>query len=1216
MNRWHLPTLGRLLLGMTFCALLFPAAAVQAQTGNIYPDAKFAWSENAGWLNFRPTHGGVAVYDDHLEGYAWAENIGWVRLGSYTGGGAHPYANTSATDYGVNNASGVLSGYAWSENAGWINFSPTHGGVTIDGAGKFDGYGWGENIGWVHFSNAAPEYHVATWGVDTTAPDTSITGQPANPSDNASATFTFYGADNTGGSGVSGYECKLDSDNWSACASPKTYSGLSDGSHTFLVRAKDNAGNMDGSPASYTWVIDTAAPGTSITGQPANPSNSASAAFNFSGDDGTGVGGLTFECDLDGLGFSACTSPKSYTSLADGSHTFQVRASDAARNTDATPASYTWVVDTTAPDTRIDGTNPSATPTNSTSMAFTFSGSDPGGSGVAGFECQIGAEGWSGCTSPQNYSSLSDGSHTFQVRAVDKAGNADATPASYTWKVDTTAPTVVSITSTAGSTTNTSPIPVTITFSEPVCGFHPLAGDLNLTNATASDLTSGSDGSTVYTFDLTPSAQGLVSVYLLAGAVYDGDCVTPLNYNSGNSATFSITYDTDSPTVDSFTATSPSSSLSIPITAFTASDTTGVTGYMITESSTPPAAGDTGWSGTAPATYTVAGTGTYILHPWAKDGAGNVSAVYGSPAAVTVCYSPLTVTNANDNGTGTLRRAIADVCDGGTITFDVALTNQTITLTSGELAVDKGMTIDGGTRQITVSGDNAMRVFHVTPGGNVWITFNMNDLTIANGRADADLNGGGGMWVAGENGRITEVNLSRVTFNNNQSNDAFSEGGGGLRSYNGRLTLTDVAFVNNQAQTGGGMSATKGAGTLTNVTFSGNRALASDYFGCGGLFSGSNLTVTNSTFSGNSGVNGGAFCQLMGGTTFTNVTFQGNGDSSTQSGGAIYNSGSLTITNSILWGNTAADGTQIYNVSSPATVANSVIQGGYADGTNIITTDPLLGPLGAYGGYTQTIPLLPGSSAIDAGNDTTCVSTDQRGVARPQGMACDIGAFESRGFTLAIAGGNNQSAAINTVFANPLRVTVTADNASEPVNGGQVTFTAPASGASAAITGSPVTITGGSASVTAAANGTVGAYIITADTAGANQISFNLQNLAESVPTTTIPETTTTTTTTMPDNDTCALNVFPENFSRLFAVFFPLQIFVVSADNSTSFADPYTLDWETEAIDDLISFRLCSKLIFGFIFVQQSKFVDGDYSVTVGYGSPAKKACAVITLSE
>ena len=73
------------------------------------------------------------------------------------------------------------------------------------------------------------------------------------------------------------------------------------------------------------------------------------------------------------------------------------------------------------------------------------------------------------------------------------------------------------------------------------------------------------------------------------------------------------------------------------------------------------------------------------------------------------------------------------------------------------------------------------------------------------------------------------------------------------------------------------------------------------------------------------------------------------------------------------------------------------MQGGCPAGstcTNIITTDPLLGTLGNYGGFTQTIPLLAGSSAIDTGNDAVCPATDQRGVTRPQGAHCDIGAYE------------------------------------------------------------------------------------------------------------------------------------------------------------------------------------------------------------------------------
>jgi hypothetical protein len=128
-------------------------AVVQAAGGNIDAVDKWAWGTNVGWINFRPTHGGVTVYDDHLEGYAWGENIGWIRVGTHTGGSPHTYANTAADNYGVNNdGNGNLSGYAWGTNVGWINFNPTHSQVTIDTAtGRFDGYAWGENIGWIHF---------------------------------------------------------------------------------------------------------------------------------------------------------------------------------------------------------------------------------------------------------------------------------------------------------------------------------------------------------------------------------------------------------------------------------------------------------------------------------------------------------------------------------------------------------------------------------------------------------------------------------------------------------------------------------------------------------------------------------------------------------------------------------------------------------------------------------------------------------------------------------------------------------------------------------------------------------------------------------------------------------------------------------------------------------------------------------------------------------
>jgi hypothetical protein len=148
--------------------LFLPVYTVALAAGNIDAVNKWAWGSNIGWVNFNPGHGGVTVYDDHLEGYAWAENIGWIRLGTYEGGDAHTYANDAANTYGVNNdGAGNLEGYAWSASAGWINFNPSHGdGVTIDpDTGAFDGYAWAENVGWIHFSNSgANAYSVlADW---------------------------------------------------------------------------------------------------------------------------------------------------------------------------------------------------------------------------------------------------------------------------------------------------------------------------------------------------------------------------------------------------------------------------------------------------------------------------------------------------------------------------------------------------------------------------------------------------------------------------------------------------------------------------------------------------------------------------------------------------------------------------------------------------------------------------------------------------------------------------------------------------------------------------------------------------------------------------------------------------------------------------------------------------------------------------------------------
>ena len=267
---------------------------------------------------------------------------------------------------------------------------------------------------------------------DTIPPETAIDSGPSETVSGRTATFTFSSSEAS-----STFECKLDDANFVPCTSPKDYSELADGSHTFSVKAIDAAGNTDPTPASRTWTVDTAAPETTIDLGPSGTITVADATFAFSSSEA----GATFECSLDGAAYSACTSPESYTSLSNGSHTFEVKAKDGAGNVDATPASRTFSVevpppppdDTTPPETTIDS-GPSGT-VNSSSASFAFSSDEAGST----FECKLDASTFASCTSPKAYGGLSNGSHTFEVRATDAAGNTDATPASRTWTVDTNA---------------------------------------------------------------------------------------------------------------------------------------------------------------------------------------------------------------------------------------------------------------------------------------------------------------------------------------------------------------------------------------------------------------------------------------------------------------------------------------------------------------------------------------------------------------------------------------------------------------------------------------------------------------------------------------------------------------------------------------------------------------------------------------------------------
>jgi Mg-chelatase subunit ChlD len=265
-----------------------------------------------------------------------------------------------------------------------------------------------------------------------------------------SITFTFSGSE-TGKVEAKRFQCRIDNSDFVVCTSPFTLSNLlSDGPHAFKVRAVDSSGNNDNSPELFTWNVDTTPPANNINrafnannDTVANGDNTTSTSMTlvFSGND-TGVGLDHFECSIDGASFTNCTSPVQIKSLADGSHTLEVRAQDKAGNKGSSPASFNWTIDTVPPATSITSaingnrnTLAAGGNTTSTSMTFAFTGNDSG-VGLDHFECSIDGASFEVCTNPTQFRNLTNGVHTIEVRAQDKVVNVDASPATFTWTIN------------------------------------------------------------------------------------------------------------------------------------------------------------------------------------------------------------------------------------------------------------------------------------------------------------------------------------------------------------------------------------------------------------------------------------------------------------------------------------------------------------------------------------------------------------------------------------------------------------------------------------------------------------------------------------------------------------------------------------------------------------------------------------------------------------
>ncbi len=284
-------------------------------------------------------------------------------------------------------------------------------------------------------SDDTPAEH--SWTIDTVAPNTQITAAPPAADNSPMVTFAFTASELS----VT-FDCAIDGGTYAACTSGQAFGPLGDGAHAFAVRAHDRAGNVDASPAIRSWSIDTSTPDTAILSGPTGSTSATGASFTFiSPDAGTGA---TFQCKLDAAAFAPCTSPAAYAALAEGSHTFLVKVTDAVGNSDPTPATRTWKVDLTPPTTAIT-MGPTGT-VASASATIAFSANES-----ATFDCSIDGAAYSTCSSPLTLTGLAQGAHTIAVRATDDAGHVDPSPATRAWTVDTVAP---DITFTAGPANN------------------------------------------------------------------------------------------------------------------------------------------------------------------------------------------------------------------------------------------------------------------------------------------------------------------------------------------------------------------------------------------------------------------------------------------------------------------------------------------------------------------------------------------------------------------------------------------------------------------------------------------------------------------------------------------------------------------------------------------------------------------------------------------
>jgi outer membrane protein OmpA-like peptidoglycan-associated protein len=281
-----------------------------------------------------------------------------------------------------------------------------------------------------------PTPPTASFTVDATAPTTSLDETPEALSATAGARFTFHGDDGAG-TGVAGFDCRVDTDGWAPCSSPHTLAGLDDGAHTFWVRAVDAAGNVDPDPQSWTWTVDTTAPPAPRITSPTDeqPLADRRPPISF-----TGEPGATLDITLDdqpsvavtiGSDGHATWTPTS--DLADGTHTISAVAVDAAGNrSPRSPVTSFREMATGPAAPRFTSAPANLSSVSSPAFAIAHDAS-------TSLQCSVDGAAWTACDSPLTLPTLPDGRHTLGARAVNAAGVvSDA--AIDGWTIDTTTP--------------------------------------------------------------------------------------------------------------------------------------------------------------------------------------------------------------------------------------------------------------------------------------------------------------------------------------------------------------------------------------------------------------------------------------------------------------------------------------------------------------------------------------------------------------------------------------------------------------------------------------------------------------------------------------------------------------------------------------------------------------------------------------------------------